>query len=105
MMKVSIKQDENEVVVLLKGELDTISTTNMREVLSRVTALASQKLIIDCKDLEYISSSGLRFFMQLKKSSEQHGGSIVVRDLNEDVEEIFRLSGFHHIFDIDSHKV
>ena len=99
-MKVNIQQHENEVVVSLNGELDTVATTNMSEVLGRVTDLASQHLVIDCKDLEYVSSSGLRFFMQLKKSSEQHGGSVEIRNLNDDVAEIFRLSGFHHIFNI-----
>ena len=100
-MKVNIQQHEKEVVVFLRGELDTIATTQMNDELNRVTDLTNQKLIIDCKDLEYISSSGLRFFMQLKRNSEQRGGSIQLRNLNEDVEEIFRLSGFHHIFDIE----
>ena len=99
-MEIKIEKHENEVVVLLNGELDTVATTNMSEELNRVTDLASQNIIIDCKDLEYVSSSGLRFFMQLKKNSEQSGGSVTLRNLNEDVEDIFRLSGFHHIFNI-----
>lgn len=100
-MKVNIEQKENEVIVHLNGELDTVATTNMSEVLNRVADLASQNLIIDCTDLEYISSSGLRFFMQLKKNSELNGGTVTIRNLNEDVEDIFRLSGFHHIFNIE----
>lgn len=99
-MKINIQKNEKEVVVTLSGELDTVATTQMTEELNRVTDLTDQRLVIDCKDLEYISSSGLRFFMQLKRSSEQCGGSIQLRHLNEDVQEIFRLSGFHHIFDI-----
>lgn len=99
-MEIKIEKHENEVVVLLNGELDTVATTNMSEELNRVTDLASQNIIIDCKDLEYVSSSGLRFFMQLKKNSEQSGGTVTIRNLNEDVEDIFRLSGFHHIFNI-----
>lgn len=85
---------------MLQGELDTMATSQMSEELNRVTDLTDHKLVIDCKDLEYISSSGLRFFMQLKRNSEQRGGSIELRNLNEDVQEIFRLSGFHHIFNI-----
>lgn len=87
-------------MVMLQGELDTMATSQMSEELNRVTDLTDHKLVIDCKDLEYISSSGLRFFMQLKRNSEQRGGSIELRNLNEDVQEIFRLSGFHHIFNI-----
>lgn len=99
-MKIKIQQNEQEVVVMLQGELDTMATSQMSEELNRVTDLTDHKLVIDCKDLEYISSSGLRFFMQLKRNSEQRGGSIELRNLNEDVQEIFRLSGFHHIFNI-----
>ena len=86
----------------LQGELDTVATTKMSEELDRVKDLADQNLIIDCKEMEYISSSGLRFFMQLKRNSEQRGGSVKLCNLNEDVEEIFRLSGFHHIFSLES---
>ena len=101
-MKVNIQQNENEVVVSLNGELDTVATTNMSEVLGRVTDLASQHLVIDCKDLEYVSSSGLRFFMQLKRESEAKGGTIRVEHLNEDVADIFRMSGFQNIFQIEN---
>lgn len=101
-MKINIKQNENEVMVSLQGELDTVATTKMSEELDRVKDLADQNLIIDCKEMEYISSSGLRFFMQLKRNSEQRGGSVKLCNLNEDVEEIFRLSGFHHIFSLES---
>ena len=81
---------------------DNAATTKMSEELDRVKDLADQNLIIDCKEMEYISSSGLRFFMQLKRNSEQRGGSVKLCNLNEDVEEIFRLSGFHHIFSLES---
>lgn len=99
-MKINIQQNEKEVVVSLRGELDTVTTTQMSEELNRVTDLSNQRLVIDCKEMDYISSSGLRFFMQLKRNSEQHGGTIQLRNLNEDVLDIFRLSGFHHIFDL-----
>ena len=100
-MKVNIQQNGNDVIVTLQGEFDTVATNHMNDVLNRITDLASQHLTIDCKDLEYISSSGLRFFMQLKKNSEQHGGSVTICNMNEEVEDIFRLSGFHHIFKLD----
>lgn len=91
---------ENEVIKL-SGELDTQATTEQANELSQVLALADRALVIDCKDLEYISSAGLRFFMQLKRESEAKGGSIRICHLNEDVSDIFRMSGFHNIFQIE----
>lgn len=97
-MKINIQRNGDEVVVALNGELDTMTTAQMGEELNRIIEMASNQLIIDCKDLEYISSSGLRFFMQLKRHSEQQNGTVTLINMNQDVKEVFRISGFHHIF-------
>lgn len=97
-MKINIQRNGDEVVVALNGELDTVTTAQMGEELNRIIEMASNQLIIDCKDLEYISSSGLRFFMQLKRHSEQQNGTVTLINMNDDVKEVFRISGFHHIF-------
>ena len=97
-MKINIRRNGDEVVVALNGELDTVTTAQMGEELNRIIEMASNQLIIDCKDLEYISSSGLRFFMQLKRHSEQQNGTVTLINMNQDVKEVFRISGFHHIF-------
>lgn len=85
----------------LIGELDTTATTNQAEELNQVIALADKALEIDCTELEYISSAGLRFFMQLKRESEAKDGRIRITHLNEDVNDIFRMSGFQNIFAIE----
>ena len=97
-MKINIQRNGDEVVVGLNGELDTVTTAQIGEELNRIIEMASNQLIIDCKDLEYISSSGLRFFMQLKRHSEQQNGTVTLINMNQDVKEVFRISGFHHIF-------
>ena len=91
---------ENELIKL-SGELDTMATTEQANDLNQVLALADRALVIDCTDLEYISSAGLRFFMQLKRETEAKGGSIRICHLNEDVSDIFRMSGFQNIFQIE----
>ena len=82
------------------GELDTTATTKQAEELNQVLALADKALEMDCSELEYISSAGLRFFMQLKRESEAKGGTIRITHLNEDVADIFRMSGFSNLFNI-----
>ena len=70
--------------------------------LQQVLNIADKALLLDCSEMEYISSAGLRFFMQLKRESEAKGGSIRITHLNEDVADIFRMSGFQNIFQIDN---
>ena len=100
-MKINIVPNDQETRVCLIGELDTTATTNQTEELNSVLALADKALEIDCSELEYISSAGLRFFMQLKRESEAKGGRIRITHLNEDVNDIFRMSGFQNIFTIE----
>ena len=100
-MKVTILQKEQESVVRIAGELDTIATTEQADDLQQVLNIADKALVMDCSELEYISSAGLRFFMQLKRESEAKGGSIRITNMNEDVADIFRMSGYKNIFQIE----
>lgn len=100
-MQLNIHPEGQETIVKIIGELDTIATTEQADELQKVLAVADKALVIDCGEMEYISSAGLRFFMQLKRESEAKDGSVRVSHLNEDVADIFRMSGFENIFDIE----
>ncbi len=99
-MQIKIEKNGEDTTVLINGELDTVATTEQADELQQVLGIADKALVIDCSGLEYISSAGLRFFMQLKRESEAKGGSIRITRLNEDVSDIFRMSGFYNIFTI-----
>lgn len=100
-MQLNIHPEGQETIVKIIGEFDTLATTEQADELQKVLAVADKALVIDCGEMEYISSAGLRFFMQLKRESEAKGGSVRVSHLNEDVADIFRMSGFENIFDIE----
>lgn len=100
-MQIKIINNDQETRVCLAGELDTLATTEQTDELNQVLALADKALEVDCSELEYISSAGLRFFMQLKRTSDAQGGSVHVTHLNEDVADIFHMSGFQNLFAID----
>ena len=101
MITITMDKSAQQTRVKMSGELDIVATTNQVDELNKVLALADQALEIDCSEMEYVSSAGLRFFMQLKHESEAKGGSIRLTHLNEDVADIFRMSGFKNIFDIE----
>ena len=101
MITITMDKSAQLTRVKMSGELDIVATTNQVDELGKVLALADQSLEIDCSEMEYVSSAGLRFFMQLKRESEAKGGSIRLTHLNEDVADIFRMSGFKNIFEIE----
>ena len=99
-MEINIQPNGQETTVQLIGLLDTTTISEQADELQKVLDIADQALVMDCSELEYISSAGLRFFMQLKRETEAKGGTIRIINLNEDVSDIFRMSGFHNIFSI-----
>ena len=99
-MEINIQPNGQETTVQLIGLLDTTTISEQADELQKVLDIADQALVMDCSELEYISSAGLRFFMQLKRETEAKGGKIRIIHLNEDVSDIFRMSGFHNIFSI-----
>ena len=97
-MEIKIQPNGQEVTVQFIGLLDTTTTAEQADELQQVLDIADKSLVMDCSELEYISSAGLRFFMRLKRETEAKGGNIRIINMNEDVEDIFRMSGFHNIF-------
>ena len=57
-------------------------------------------ITLDCKDMEYTSSQGLRMFLMLQKSVNARGGKLVMKDMKPQVKEVFDITGFSNIIKI-----
>ena len=58
-------------------------------------------VIIDCTNLEYIASSGLRILLSILKDAKAGGSRVVLRNVNEDIKNVFSLTGFINIFEFE----
>ncbi len=97
----NIKQEKNgeELTVSLEGRLDTTSAPQLEgELKTAVDGVT--KLIMDLKDLVYVSSAGLRVLLATQKVMLRQG-EMVIRGANEDVMEIFEVTGFVDILKIE----
>lgn len=100
-MKTTIQEQENHIMVTLVGELDTTAAMEMEEVLAPLFDNNGRDVIIDCTHLEYIASSGLRILLSLLKQGKAHGNKVVLKNVNDDIREVFRLTGFINIFNFE----
>ena len=98
-MKVNI-ENGNPVVVSLQGRLDTAAAVEVAPDFQALAEQAAQHIILDCAQLEYISSSGLRLFLALRKESAAKGGKLQVRSINADIRQVFMMTGFISLFEI-----
>ena len=62
---------------------------------------AGGTIILDCKQLTYISSSGLRIFLTLRKAAVAKGGKVIVRSICPDIRNVFVMTGFLNLFEME----
>lgn len=98
-MEIDINTQGKETVATLCGRLDTLAAQESAAQFEALQEKARGTVILDCSKLEYISSSGLRLFLTLRKAADTKGGKVVVKDLSADVRNVFMITGFMNLFE------
>lgn len=99
-MKTTIKEQGNQVIASFAGRLDTAAAIPTTEAVKPLLEVANKEIILDCSELEYISSSGLRIFLSIRKEAANHGSKVIVRNINADIRQVFMMTGFISLFEI-----
>ena len=99
MMKTTIQEQEGNVVAILEGSLDTAAARETEEIMNPLNDVEGKDSIIDCTDLEYISSAGLRIFLGILQNVEEKGVHVYIKGVNAAVNDIFTITGFNNIFE------
>jgi anti-sigma B factor antagonist len=100
-MEVIITRQDNTTTARFIGRLDTPASQEISKEVDALIDAADGTLILDCKEMSYISSSGLRIFLTLRKASSSKGGKIIVRNINNDIRQVFIMTGFLNLFTIE----
>lgn len=99
-MKTEIKTEGNVMRAVIDGRLDTVNAVQCEKDLQPLKENADKEIVLDCAKLEYISSSGLRLFLSLRKEVQTKGGTLIVEHINDDIRNVFTITGFLKLFDI-----
>ena len=100
-MNTTIEGIDGKYVATLEGEMDTAAAIEAEQVLKPIYNSNGKDIIIDCTGLEYIASSGLRILLSILKGAKANGSRVVMRGVNEDIKNVFKLTGFISIFEFD----
>lgn len=98
-MNVRIEENEGNMVAFLTGSLDTAAAAETEKAMSPLNEVEGKDIIIDCSALEYISSAGLRIFLGILQNTEEKGGHVYVKGINDSVRTVFTITGFSNIFE------
>ena len=98
---VHIRERDNTIYVMeLKGYLDAHTTPILEDSFQKLLNEKKYRIIVNCKDLSYISSAGLGVFMAFIEDVRANSGDIKMSDMIPKVFNIFDLLGFPMLYDI-----
>lgn len=97
-MTIEIKKSANELVLEITGRLDTTTAPALDKTINE-NLEDIKSLILDFKNLEYISSAGLRVLLGAQKKMQQVG-SMKIINVCELIMEVFEMTGFVDILDV-----
>ena len=99
-MKTTITERDGALIATFEGRLDTAAAvTTTQEVQSLIDG-ADKPITLDCEKLEYISSSGLRIFLNIRKAAAAKGGKVIIEHISPEIRQVFTMTGFFNLFDI-----
>ena len=93
-LKVAVSNSGAITIVAVEGHLNTLTVGILETKLDAVLATDTRRIVVDCADLCFISSAGLRVFLSSVKRMKSRGGSCAFATLAPAVREIFEMAGF-----------
>ena len=99
-MEITITNHDNAMVCAFKGRLDTPASLQASKDIQPLLDNADTEIILDCTDLEYISSSGLRILLGIRKETARKGGKVIIKNIREEIRQVFLMTGFYNLFEI-----
>ena len=89
------------VRITLNGEIDIYTSNELKEKLYNLVDTNKKDLIIDCKELDYIDSTGLGIFVGALKKAKQYEKKVVIMNLKDNIKKLFTITGLDKVFQID----
>jgi len=98
-MDMRMQREAGKLTVFLSGRLDTNTTPQMEEQLEGALNGVTE-LVLNLKELNYISSLGLRALFKFKMEMDERG-KMVVCEVRQEILEIFELTGFIDVLNLE----
>jgi anti-sigma B factor antagonist len=99
-MEVSTTPFENVTAVAVKGRVDSTTADGLTSRLSELVKSGASRLVIDLKEVSYISSAGFRTLLITARAVGQASGKMVLCGISGEMQRLFDLSGFSELFTI-----
>ena len=100
-MDITINKENGCLTVALIGDFDNAASTKAQHNLSPVFECDDCDILVDCTQLEYISSSGLRILLSIFKHAHGNGHAAILKGMTDEVEEAIDINGLLDLFVVE----
>ena len=97
---IKITEENEGMKAIFEGRLDTPTAVKAQQEITPLLENADKTIILDCTNLQYISSSGLRLFLTIRKETSAKGGKVIIENINQEIRKVFMMTGFFNLFEI-----
>jgi anti-sigma B factor antagonist len=98
MLNITISEQAGRLIAALVGDFDNVASTQAKRGLEPVFDCTDCDVVIDCTELNYISSSGLRILLNIYKHIHGYDHWVILKGMSEDIKEVLGLGGFLQLF-------
>jgi anti-sigma B factor antagonist len=99
-MTITEVRNDEELQLNISGKIDTITATDFQKTVL-TSFQKSNKVILNFKDVTYISSAGLRALVLGEKTAASKGGSMKLINTNDSIMDILRITGMDKMLNIE----
>jgi anti-sigma B factor antagonist len=98
--KIHHRDGEGVSVIELKGYLDAHTAPDLETAFQKLLTEKKYNVVVNCRDLSYISSAGLGVFMAYVEDIRKNMGDIKLTNMSPKVYNVFDLLGFPILYEI-----
>ena len=100
-MTITTETTASATIVSIEGQINSANATAMEAQVQAIIDGGARGLVFDFSALDYISSAGLRMVLVVAKRLKQEGGLLVLCSMQPHVREVFDISGFLAILNVE----
>ncbi len=99
-MNIETRELKHVSVVTVSGRVDSSTAPDFQAALQALLDAEHNQIVVDFKDVDYLSSAGLRVLVSTQKAAQKAGGGLRLTQLSTRVMEVFELAGLTPVFEI-----
>ena len=104
-MEIQTRKESKTMIISVKGRIDAVTAPGLEKNLFHLIAQGETALLLNLKEVDYISSAGLRIILAAAKQLKAKSGELFIAGLQGSVRDVFQMSGFYSIFKIFESEV